>query len=199
MKRFLTPSIFALLIAQFISCAGQTSNDETKVPAGGNLARCESLKDRAGSNSDGQLLAAKAKILQGKYQESIRELETLRGSTLEEQATKLILIGQCYEALPDISRAFAAYRQAQSTAPGVHSAILREGVLCLKNEDLEMGQRLLKKYIQLEAGNPEAFYYLWLYETNREKRGIYLRRVLILDEPGGSWAKRILKDLDFQK
>jgi len=142
-------------------------------------------------------LEAKLKISQGKYRESLREAEAITAKTPEEESLKLILMGQSYEGLLDSAHAFAAYDKAQAVTPLCSAAILRRGVLQYKMGDLVEAERQLSRYVRLEPGNPEVFYYLFLLslaqDDARDTRAKLARKVSLLDGPNGFWSTELLK------
>jgi tetratricopeptide (TPR) repeat protein len=140
-----------------------------------------------------RFLAAKVKISQGKYRESLTELDGISVSTQEEESVKLILMGQSYEGLDDRASAFAAYKKAASADPLGSAAILREGVLHYKMGDPKLANILLSRYVRVNTGNPEAFYYLFLCEVIEKERLESAKKVIVLDGPDGFWSTKLLK------
>jgi predicted Zn-dependent protease len=140
-------------------------------------------------------MAAKVKISQEGYRDALRELEGTITSKPEEEAIKLLLLGQANEGLNNTAQALAAYRKARSIAPNLSVAVLREGVLKYKLGNLEEAKQLLSQYTKLESGNPEAFYYLFLLahcQGDTDKKAMFTERVIALDAPNGYWSNKIL-------
>ena len=127
------------------------------------------------------------------YRESVGELGSIATKTPEEEALKLVLLGESYEGLVDSARAFAAYAKAESAAPQISVAILREGVLHYKMGDPLRARDLLSRYVQREGGNAEAFYYLFLCEYDADTKASLARTVILLDAPSGAWLTRLLR------
>jgi tetratricopeptide (TPR) repeat protein len=140
-----------------------------------------------------QLLAAKLDLAAGAYRQALGGLDRMAALTAEDEAHRLILAGQGHEGLNDVGRASAAYDRAHALAPGLHLPILRQGVLRYRRGDPEAARRLLSRYVQLEPGNPEAFFYLALCEPDQSRRSAFVRRLAILDGPAGTWSRELLR------
>ena len=151
---------------------------------------------RATSRHYAQFLSVKAKISHRKYRESLVEIERITASTPEEESLKLIMLGQAYEGLRDIAQAYVAYEKAQSLVPAGSVATLREGVLYYKSGDLKKAELLLRRYIVLEPGNPEASYYLFLLAGTPNEKAMFARRVVALDAENGFWSNELLRSDD---
>jgi tetratricopeptide (TPR) repeat protein len=139
-----------------------------------------------------QLLAAKLHLAAGAYRQALDALDRIAALTPDEEAYRLVLAGQGHEGLNDATRASEAYDRAHALAPELHVPILRQGVLRYHRGDPEAARRLLSRYIQLEPGNPEAFFYLALCEPDPARKSAFAVRVAILDGPAGTWARELL-------
>ena len=144
-------------------------------------------------DTERQLLAAKLDLAAGAYRQALEALDRMAVLTSEEEAHRLVLAGQGYEGLNDAGRASEAYDRAHALAPELHVPILRKGVLHYRRGDPEAARRLLSRYIQLEPGNPEAFFYLALCEPDPSRRSAFASRVAILDGPAGTWSRELLR------
>jgi len=178
------------------ACAAEPSNNEGDGGGSTGIHRItrDSENVAVGPIHDCVLINAKEKFTRKEYRESLAELRKVDGNSPEEEAIKLILTGQCFEELHDFPRAFSAYRKAKSVAPGISVSILREAVLCYKLCDLERARFLLDRYVTQESGNPEAYCYLYfcavLFDEDAEQQANFLRQVIVLDGPRGSWLAR---------
>lgn len=145
----------------------------------------------------GRFLEAKLRISERKYREALQQLDRIAASTPEEESLKLILLGQCYEGLPAIARALTAYRQAEKVAPPGSAAVLRQGILQYKLGDRQSAMTLLRRYIDMEPGNPEAFYYLFLLlrDDDPHERARFARKVVLLDGPNGFWSAQLHREV----
>jgi tetratricopeptide (TPR) repeat protein len=144
-----------------------------------------------------QFVVARVKISQGKYREALREVEAINAKTSEEESVKLILLGQSYEGLYDMARAFPAYKKARPLTP---LGLLREGVCHYKMGDPLLARSLLRAYCKVEPGNAEAYYYLFLCGGRLEaEKAIYAGRVIALDGPNGYWSTQLLKAIGQEK
>lgn len=142
---------------------------------------------------DREFLRAKIQSIHGNFKESLARLDDLTVNTLEEEAIKLTLAGQNHEKLNNILQAYASYQKAQSIAPELPAPVLREGVLSYKSGDIEKARMILYRYINMEGGNPEAYYYLYRIEPDQERKSGFLKRVVILDGPDGLWSIKAYK------
>jgi tetratricopeptide (TPR) repeat protein len=140
-----------------------------------------------------QLLAAKLDLAAGAYRQALDALDRIVALTAEEEAYCLVLAGQGHEGLNDAGRAGEAYDRAHALAPELHVPILRKGVLHYRQGDPEAARRLLSRYIQLEPGNPEAFFHLALCEPDPRRKSAFARQVAILDNPAGTWSRELLR------
>jgi tetratricopeptide (TPR) repeat protein len=140
-----------------------------------------------------QLLAAKLDLAAGAYRQALDALDRIAAPTSEAEAHRLVLAGQGHEGLNDAGRASEAYDRAHALAPELHVPILRQGVLHYRRGDPEAARQLLSRYIKLEPGNPEAFYYLALCEPVPARKSALVRRVAILDGPTGTWSRELLR------
>jgi Flp pilus assembly protein TadD len=147
------------------------------------------------TDRDYGLLAAKVQIGKGRYREALDLLARLPTETPEEEAHKLVLSGQGYEGLDDSWRAHHAYARARTLAPSFPAPILRQGVLHYLGGDREGARRLLYRYVQLEPGNPEAFYYLALCEQDPPRRANFVRTLVLLDSPTSTWSSELFRAL----
>ena len=141
------------------------------------------------------LLAAKLEIAESRYREALYLLDRITAHTAEEEAQKLVLSGQCFEGLNDVARASEAYSQARSIAPTVLVSILRQGVLRYRRGDREGARALLYRYVELESGNPEAYYYLSLCEQDPLHKAAFVTKLLILDGPTATWSRELFRSL----
>src|SRR5262245_20072211 len=142
-----------------------------------------------------QLLAVKLRIAAGTYREALDLLTEIVVSGPAEEAHKLVLVGLSFEGLNDVARASEAYDRAASLAPGFHTPVLRQAVLHYHRGDVEAARRLLLRYVQLESGNPEAFFYIALCELDPPRRSAWLTKVAVLDGPSGSWSDELLRSV----
>jgi Flp pilus assembly protein TadD len=142
-----------------------------------------------------QLVAAKVELAGSRYRNALGLLERITACSAEEEAQKLVLLGESFEGLNDAARAHDSYAQAQSIAPAFAVPILREGVLRYYRGDLEGARILLYRYVDRESGNPEAYYYLALCERDPLRKAALVRKVAILDGPTGAWSKELLQSL----
>ena len=193
MKRRLRAIALCVLVASCAQCNRQaTSEQEDAEAKGTGLQSDQELVD---SNCVVALIGAKTKITQGKYRDALAQLATITPDTPEEHAVNLILQGQCFEALNDAPRAFGAYGKAQSVAPSVRVGVLREGVLEFRQANLARARSLLRRYADLEPGNPEVFCYLYfcavVYDEEESIKAKYLRRIVLLDDPSGTWMAKV--------
>lgn len=140
-----------------------------------------------------QLLAARVDLAAGAYRRALDALNRIATRTPEDEAHRLVLAGQGHEGLNDAVRASEAYDRAHALAPELHLPILRQGVLRYRRGDPEAARRLLSRYIQLESGNPEAFFYLALCELDQTRKSAFARRLAILDGPAGTWSRDLLR------
>jgi Flp pilus assembly protein TadD len=147
------------------------------------------------TDRDYRLLAAKAEIAKGRYREALDLLAGVPAESPEEEAYKLVLSGQSFEGLDDSARAHDAYARARSVAPAFPPPILRQGVLHYRGGDREGARRLLYRYVQLEPGNPEAFYYLALCELDPPRRASFARTLAVLDGSTATWSSELLRSL----
>ena len=149
------------------------------------------------TDTDGEqrLLAAKLEIVEGRYRDALDLLDRIAARTAEEEAQKLVLVGQSFEGLNDVANAHDAYSRARSLAPEFAAPILREGVLRYRRGDREGARALLYRYVDLESGNPEAFYFLSLCEQDPVRKGTFVRKVVLLDSPVGTWSSELLRSL----
>jgi tetratricopeptide (TPR) repeat protein len=143
-------------------------------------------------DDEGRLLTVKVAVADGRYREALDMLEDIPAPSPEEEAHKLVLAGQAFEGLNDAARARDAYQAAQSRAPGFPAPLLREGVLRYHRGDRAGACILLYRYVDVEPGNPEAFYYLALCENAAQRRADLLRKLAILDGPTAPWARGLL-------
>ncbi len=141
---------------------------------------------------DYRLLAVKVAIAEGRYQEGLDQLDQIAVDSQEEEAEKLVLSGQGFEGLNDAARAHDAYTRARELDPEFAAPLLREGVLLYRRGDREGARILLYRYLQAEAGNPEALYYLALCELDRSRRADAVRRLVVLDGPSAAWSRELL-------
>jgi tetratricopeptide (TPR) repeat protein len=185
------------VLVQSIGCATHADNnrdvDERGTAARRSTCETDSELCPAPSTEYDEFLAAKVHISQHKYRESLGELGHIATKTPEEEALKLVLLGESYEGLVDSARAFAAYEKAESLAPEISVAILCEGVLDYKQGDLLRARDLLSRYVRLEGGNAEAFYYLFLCEYDADRKALLARKVILLDASGGVWSTRLFR------
>jgi Flp pilus assembly protein TadD len=149
----------------------------------------------ADMDDEHRLLAARVAIAEARYREALDLLDRIPARTTEEEAQELVLVGQSFEGLNDVARASQAYTRAQSLAPTLPAPILREGVLRYHRGDTEGARRLLYRYIELESGNPEAYYYLSLCEHDPGRRVPFIGKVAVLDGPTGTWSSALLRSL----
>jgi tetratricopeptide (TPR) repeat protein len=138
------------------------------------------------------LLAVRVAVAEGRYSEALELLDDIPAEGSEEQAQKLILSGQAFEGLNDAARARDAYQRAQALAPDLPTSILREGVLRYRRGDRAGARLLLRRYVDIEPGNPEAFYYLALCEDAPERRTAVARKLALLDGPTAPWSRELL-------
>lgn len=142
-----------------------------------------------------RLLAAKLEIVEGRYRDALDMLDRVAASNTQEEAQKLVLVGQSFEGLNDVARAHDAYARARSLAPEFAAPILREGVLRYRRGDLEGARVLLYRYVDAESGNPEAFYFLALCEHDPLRKATFIRKAVILDSPVGTWSSELFRSL----
>jgi tetratricopeptide (TPR) repeat protein len=191
MKRALRACLICCLLA---SPTGEPGAAQPEGPGPSTRGDAQTERRPAGFNDYGPFLAARMKIARCKYRDALEDLNRITTNTPDDEALKLILLGQCYEGLPDITRAFAAYEKAEAVAPPGAAAILRKGILHRKRGDLDKARELLARYVQLEPGNPEACYHLFLCEQHDAKKKAALAKQLVeLDGPDGNWSAELLK------
>jgi tetratricopeptide (TPR) repeat protein len=147
------------------------------------------------ANAEHQLLAAKVKLAEGSHRDVLELLDAIIAESAEEEAHKLLLAGQSFEGLNDVPRAIEAYTRAQSLAPELAVPLLRRGALSYHAGDREAARRLLLRYVELEPGNPEAYYYLALCEPIPLRRSAFVSTVAILDGPAAAWSSELLRHL----
>ena len=145
-------------------------------------------------DDDYRLLAVRTEIAEGRHREALDLLTEMTTRTAEEEAQQLVLSGQAFEGLDDAERARAAYSRARELAPALAEPILREAVLLYQRGDTQGARRLLRRYLQAEKGNPEAFYYLALCESDPAERASSARRLAILDGKG-TWSRDLSRSL----
>ena len=148
-----------------------------------------------------KFLAAKVKIAERKFDEALREVKSVETETPQEEVVKLILLGRCHEGLVDFASALAAYKKAQSLGPPGAIGVLRRASVHYRSEDFELAKDLLREYIKVEPGNPEAYFYLVMltrFDINPD-RAMYARKVILLDGPDGFWSKALLHELESAK
>jgi tetratricopeptide (TPR) repeat protein len=139
------------------------------------------------------LLAVKVALAEGRHSEALELLDDISAQSAEAQAHKLVLSGQAFEGLNDAARARDAYQRAQSLAPELPASILREGVLRYHRGDRTGARLLLRRYVDVEPGNPEAFYYLALCEDAPERQADVVRKLALLDGPAAPWSRELLR------
>jgi tetratricopeptide (TPR) repeat protein len=149
----------------------------------------------AAANREQQFLAVKLDIAEGRPREALRLLDRVPQHTPEEEAQKLVLAGQSLEAMNDVNRAWDAYERALALVPAFPTPFLRKGVLRYRRGDREGARFLLYRYIALESGNPEAFYYLALCEQDPQRNASFVGKLAILDGPTGTWSRDLLRSL----
>lgn len=140
-----------------------------------------------------ELLAARVEIVHGRYREALALLDAFSPSSPLNQAARLILKGESFEGLHDAPHAYSAYREAQLLAPELAAGLLREGVLSYKTGDRAKAKRLLYRYVDMEGGNPEAFYYLSLCEDRVEEQSAFQRQMIVLEGPSDSWSELLAR------
>jgi tetratricopeptide (TPR) repeat protein len=140
-----------------------------------------------------RLLAVKVALAEGRHSEALELLDDIPAESSEEEAHKLVLAGQAFEGLNDAARARDAYQRAQSLAPGLPTSILREGVLRYHRGDRAGARLLLHRYVDVEPGNPEAFYYLALCEDAPERQADVVRKLAVLDGRTAPWSRELLR------
>ena len=138
------------------------------------------------------LLAVKVALAEGRHSEALELLDDIPAQSSEEEAHKLVLSGQAFEGLNEPARARDAYQRAQSLAPGLPTSILREGVLRYHRGDRAGARLLLYRYVDVEPGNPEAFYYLARCEDAPERQADVVRKLALLDGPTAPWSRELL-------
>jgi tetratricopeptide (TPR) repeat protein len=137
------------------------------------------------------LLPVKLAIVARRYRDAIDLLDQMPAGEPEDEARKLVLMGQCFEGLDDVPLAMDAYTQAQALAPTFPPPLLREAVLRYRLGDREAAQRLLHRYLRAEPGNPETLYYLYLCELDPHHRAEYANQLTVLDSPSGTWSSQL--------
>ena len=147
------------------------------------------------TNGGYRLLTAKVEIAEGRYREALELLDRIDARTADEEADKLVLLGQGFEGLNDAASARDAYSRARSLAPGFPAPVLREAVLLYRRGDRAGARILLYRYLQVESGNPEAFYYLALCEDDPSRRAESVRRLAILDGSAATWSSQLFRSL----
>lgn len=140
----------------------------------------------------GKFLVARVRLADGRYREALAELDGITANTPEEDAIKLLLLGQSYEGLDDSRSAIAAFRKALSLGPAGSSGLLREAAYHYKWGDLVRARGLLYRYTEMEGGNPEAYYYLFLSEDNAMRKAAAARKLIALDG-SGYWSTQLFK------
>jgi Flp pilus assembly protein TadD len=140
-----------------------------------------------------RLLAVKVALAEGRHSEALELLDDIPAQSSEEEAHKLVLSGQAFDGLNDAARARDAYQTAQSLAPELPAPILREGVLRYHRGDRAGARLLLYRYVEVESGNPEAFYYLALCEDALERQADVVRKLALLDGPTAPWSRELLR------
>ncbi len=201
MKRLSWALLICLLSAHCASCVRQGGGNkdvgDRRGAAKSATREADSDPTPLASNQFIQFVEAKVKISQGKYHEAVAEIDSIRTDAPEEQSLKLVLLGESYEGLVDSARAFAAYKKAQRVAPPGSVAMLREAVLDFTQGDLVAAEQLLRRYIRLEPGNPEAYYYLFLcVDDDSNEQAVSARMVAALDGPTGAWSTELLKTVE---
>jgi tetratricopeptide (TPR) repeat protein len=145
--------------------------------------------------SEHRLLAAKLAIAEGRHREALDLLDGVVAYTAREEAEQLVVAGQAFEGLDDVAGAHASYARAQTLDPALQAPLLRRAVLLYRGGDREGARLLLRRYVEIESGNPEAFYYLSLCELDPDRNATFARTVAILDGPGGAWSRELLRFL----
>ncbi len=140
-----------------------------------------------------RLLAIKVALAEGRHRLVLELLDDVPARSSEEEAHKLVLSGQAFEGLNDAARAREEYQRARSLAPGLPASILREGVLSYHRGDRAGARLLLQRYVDVEPGNPEAFYYLALCEDAPERQADVVRKLALLDGPTAPWSRELLR------
>jgi Flp pilus assembly protein TadD len=142
--------------------------------------------------SEHPLLDVKCAIAEARYRDALALLERVPADTADERAEVLVLEGESHEGLDDAAAASDAYARAEALAPAFPAPILRQGVLHYRRGDPERARRLLQRYVALETGNPEAYFYLARCEREAARKAVLVRRLVTLDGPSGSWSRALL-------
>jgi tetratricopeptide (TPR) repeat protein len=140
------------------------------------------------------LIEAAHSLRREEYSEALARLEKAAVVSKEDEAIRLILMGECYEELDTLPRVIWAYRKAHSVAPSVAVSSLRLGVVEYKSGDLERAKEYLEQYVTFEPGNAEAYYYLYLCyfaEDNPVQLARCLKQLIVLDAPKGIWLEKL--------
>ena len=175
------------LLGFLIVCASLPRGAGAKAGSGATMADAD---------REQQMLTVKHEIAEGRPRDALRLLDRVPTHTAEEEAQKLVLAGQSLEGMNDVARAWDAYERARALAPAFPAPVLREGVLHYRRGDREGARLLLYRYVALESGNPEAFYYLALCEQDPRRKASFVGKLAILDGPTGTWSSDLLRRLD---
>lgn len=182
-----------LLMASALAC--RSSSGPPPAPAATqNLAALEDDARQGRTTAEENLLLAKAWVNSGAHQKALDLLDTLTSGDQTFQNRRHILRGQALEGTDRRADAWSAYEAALAAVPGDASALLREAAFSYRAGDGVRALRLAQQSLSRQPGNPEAYYLLYVLETDTAARNRALLNLAATDGPDGPWTARAIAD-----
>lgn len=176
--------------------AGGIALQSAPAPAQAPISALQQLQNDITSGhatSAERLLLAKEWIVAKKFGQALTLLNAPLFTDPSLEALRHVLRGQCFEGLRDMGSADAAYHAALATVPNDAAALLRLGVMRYLSGDTTAALDFVRRATRAEAGNPEAYYYLYLLAPLPDETAAALQSLLAADGPNGAWSALALK------